>query len=79
VVAGDDEKRGPEGAEKDRGAVVLLGPVPVREVAACDDELRRGLRDERPQIVLDFGLLLRSCVEIRHLQEAYGRHRMGRL
>ena len=79
VVARHDQERRAERAEQ-AGRVVVLGRrVAVREVAADDDELGRGRVDERAQIPLDLRLLLRSCVEIRQLQDAYGRHRTGRL
>jgi hypothetical protein len=58
---------------------MLLGRVPVRQIAADDHELGGRLCDESPQIVLDFRLLPCSRVQIRELEHAYGRHRAGRL
>jgi hypothetical protein len=42
----------------------------MSDVAADDDELGGGRCDEGAKIALDLRLLLRPCVQIRHLQDA---------
>jgi len=49
---------------------VLRRRVVVREIAARDDQFGPQLRDERPQVVLHLGLLLRPGMDVGHLQEA---------
>jgi hypothetical protein len=79
VVPRDDEERRSEGTQEVGGALVLLGRVAMRQVAACDHELGLEVGDERPQVVLHFGLLTRARMKVGNLQDAYGRHRAGTL
>ena len=70
MVPGNDEEGRAERTQERRCSLVLSGRVPVREVAARDDQLGRELGDERPQVVLHFGLLSRARMEVGHLQDA---------
>jgi hypothetical protein len=70
VVARNDEQGPVQRTEQRGGPFVLGGLVPVCEVAARDDKLRVESADQRPQIVLHFGLLSRARMEIGHLQDA---------
>jgi hypothetical protein len=79
VVPGNDEERTFERAQEARRALVLLALVPVGEVAGREHELGVDLGHERPQVGLDFGLLPRAGMEIRHLEHAKVWHRAGRL
>jgi len=58
---------------------VLGAAVPVREVAACDDEVGLGLLDETSKRRLDLPFLIRSRMQIGDVEDAYWRHRGRRL
>jgi hypothetical protein len=79
VVAWNDEERAAQRAEEARRPLVLVGTVPVRQVAARDDELRVCLLHERPQVLLDLRLLDRPGVQVGDLEDPDWPHQGRRL
>ena len=75
VVPRHRQHRRAERDEEAVGAVVLLRPAAMREVAGGDDELRPQPRDERRERRLDLRILLLPHVEIRYMDEGRGHDR----
>ena len=75
VVPRHRQHRRAERDEEAVGAVVLLRPAAMREVAGGDDQLRLQARDERRERRLDLRILLLPHVEIRYVDEGCGHDR----
>jgi hypothetical protein len=75
VVARDHEEWPSEGAEKRGGALVLMSPAAVREIAGDDDQFGADALDQRLETALDVRFFRASRVEIREVEEAHGQRR----
>ena len=78
VVAGHRQERGPEGAEKARGALLLMPLRAMRKVAAGDDQIRLDLLHECREPDLDLSVPSSPEMEVGDVQNAGG-HDRGRL
>jgi hypothetical protein len=79
VVSRDDHERTLERAEQACRPRLLLGPVAVRKIASCEDDLGISSLHECDEIGLDLRLFARSRMEIGNVQHAEVWHRAGRL
>jgi hypothetical protein len=70
VVARDREHGRPETAEKVGGAVVLVGPATVRQVAARDDQLGIEALDQAHETRLQLFLFAATDVEVGEVKES---------
>ena len=59
-----------ERAQEGGRGLVLLRASPVRQVAACDDELGRRALDQRRETALDLRGLAGPDVQVRDMEEA---------
>ncbi len=78
MIAGNDEQRTAERTQERRGAVVLLGPASVREVAARDDECRVDALDQAFEGALDGRHFVRPDMDVRDVENpgGHGRRRL---
>jgi hypothetical protein len=58
------------------GALVLLPPASIREIARRDDQLRSCALDELGKRRLDLGVLARARVKVADMQDVYAHGRM---
>ena len=65
MVPRDGHDRRAKAAQKGGGAVVLGGPPAVRQVAGGDDQLGLCPRHERPDRLVNRGVVTRPEMEIR--------------
>ena len=76
MVAGDHEQRPAEPPQQGRGALVLLPPAAVCQVARDRDQFRLNPLHKRLEALLDDRLLDASRVQIGDVEEAHGQRRI---
>ena len=79
VVPGDDDQRPLQRAQEPGRPLLLLGLVPVGEIAGREHDLRVGPLHQLDEIRLDLRLLVRSRVEVGNVEQPEVWHRAGRL
>jgi hypothetical protein len=76
VVSRHGEHGRLEGAQDTGGALVLVAPAAIREVARRDDQLGTHPADESRERVGDVRILTCTDMEIGHMEEACRHDRM---